>query len=211
MFSRLAGLSVIACMMALPVSAQELQPKQCLPIAEMNAALKALGQRTLVIGNREALNNDSSRSSGVRIDRYANAVTSNADGSLGFQLEGDLPRAQNSTKMCVVARLNNIRLIDARLPVAKPLSLFGPAFDAEMREKEKAGTRPMLIADTVHRNADSSTRRGLPMIVFWNGDQRSASIYALRAENAPVMLVLMGDTDYTPYALQILDARKVSN
>ncbi|MBO9712690.1 hypothetical protein [Sphingomonas sp.] len=180
-------------------------------MAEMNTALKAQGQRTLVIGNREALNNDATRSSGVTVTRYANAVTSNADGSVGYQLEGDLPRAQSSTRMCVVARLTNIRLIDARLPVAKPLSLFGPSFDAEMRQKEKIGTRPMVIADTVHRNADGSTRSGLPMIIFWNGGQRSASIYALRGENKPVMLVLMGDTDYTPYALQILDARRPSS
>jgi hypothetical protein len=38
-------------------TAAALEPKQCLPIAEMNAALKADGQRSLIIGDRWALKN----------------------------------------------------------------------------------------------------------------------------------------------------------
>ena len=204
MFARLIGLSVLACSVALPATAQSLEPGQCLPIAEMNTALKALGQRTLVIGNREALNNDSTRSSGVRITRYANAVTSNADGSLGFQIEGDLPRAQSSTKMCVAARLTNISLLDARVPGVQPSALLGGAWDNEVREKEALGTRPMLIADTVHRNRDGTLRRGLPMIVFWNAKGRSGSIYARATDGTAAALILMSDTDYTPFALERL-------
>ena len=208
MLTRVIGLSLLACVVALPAPAQELEPKQCLPIAEMNAALRAQGQRTLIIGNREALNNDASRSSGVRVTRYANAVTSNPDGSLGYQLEGDLPRAQSSTSMCVRVRLTNIRLLDARVPGIRSDILFGGAWDDEVREKERLGTRPMVVADTVHRGSGGTLQRGGPMVIFWNGMQRSASMYTRDAGGNPLGLALMGDTDYTPYALQILDARK---
>lgn len=207
MFARLIGCSAIACITVFPASAQG-EPKQCLPIAQMNAALKAEGQRTLIIGDRRAVNDAADRSSGVRVTNYANAVTSNADGTLGYQLEGDLPRAQSSTKMCVRAKLTNIRLFDARKPGTQAGMLLGGTFDDDVRDKEKRGTRPMLIADTVHGASDGSERLGLQMIVYGNIAGRSASIYARDVKGDPVFLVLMGDTDYTPFAIQILDARR---
>jgi len=184
-----------------------LEPKQCLPMAQMNAALKAEGQRSLIIGDRRAVNDAPERASGVRVTNYANIVTSNADGSVGYQLEGDLPRAQSSTSMCVRAKLTNIRLFDARKPGTLPGMLLGGAFDDDVRDKEKRGTRPMVITDTVHRAPDGSQRLGLQMIVYGNMAGRSASIYARDANGDPVFMVLMGDTDYTPFAIQTLDAR----
>ena len=187
-------------------SAWALEPKQCLPLAEMNAALRAEGQRTLIIGNREALNNDASRSSGVRITRYADAVTANADMTLGYQIEGDLPRDQTSTSFCVGAKLTNIRLLDARRPGTVTAALLGGAFDADVRAKEKLGTRPMIIADTVHQTAGRSSRLGLPMILFWNSASRSAGMFSRQADGTPIEMMIMGETDYTPVALQRLDA-----
>lgn len=113
MVGRCYGLSALAFLLLGSSAAHALEPKQCLPIAEINAALKAEGQRTLILGDREALHDPIGNAKDITVTRYANAVTANADGSLGYQLEGDLPRAQASTSMCVRARLTHIRLFDA--------------------------------------------------------------------------------------------------
>jgi hypothetical protein len=204
MRSVIVACGVLASSALLPASVLALEPRQCLPLAEMNAALKAEGQRTLIIGDRKAVNDAPDRASGVRVTRYANAVTSNADGTLGYQIEGDRPRAQPSTSMCVRAKLARVRLLDARKAGVQTAALLGGAFDAEVRDKEKIGTRPMLIADTMQTGPDGSVRTGLPMIVFGNVAGRSASIYARLANGDPAFLVLMGDTDYTPEALRRL-------
>lgn len=204
MRSVIVACGVLASSTLLPASALALEPRQCLPLAEINAALKAEGQRTLIIGDRKAVNDAPERASGVSVTRYANVVTSNADGSLGYQIEGDLPRAQASTRMCVTARLTRIRLFDARKPGVQPGALLGGAFDIEVRENERIGTRPMLIADTVHPAPDGSTRVGLPMIVFGNMAGRSAAIYARLPDGRAAFMVLMGDADYTPEALRRL-------
>lgn len=210
MYFRYIAIGIVALSVyPIAATAQDLAltPKLCLPISEMNAALKASGQRTLVIGDRRAVNDAPERSSGVRVTNYANAITANADGSIGYQLEGDLPRAQSSTTMCVAAKLTNIRLFDARKPGTLPDMLLGGAYDTEVREKEKLGTRPMVIADTVSRGPDGSERLGLQMILFGNVKGRSASLYARLPNGKGEALILMDNTDYTPFAIQQLDAR----
>lgn len=201
-FSVIGAASVIICLIA-PL-AHALEPKQCLPLAEMNAELKTAGQRSLVIGDRKAINDAPETRAGVKVTRFANILTSNENGSLGFQIEGDMPRAQASTKMCVRAKLTNVRLFDARKAGVQPAALLGGSFDGEVRAKEKIGTRPMIVADTVHQTADGRSALGLPMIVFGNVAGRSASIYAKLADGSPAFLVLMGDADYTAEALRRL-------
>ena len=198
------GLFVAISINAAPTVVWGLEAQQCLPIAQMNMALKSEGQRTLVIGNREALNNAPERSSGVKITRYADAVTSNADGTVGYQLEGDLPRDQSSTSMCVRAKLTNVQLFDARVPGLNRAAFLGGEFDEQVRVLERGGTRPMIIADTVHRRPDGSERLGLPMVLFGNIAQRSASIQTKGPDGKGAFMVLMGDTDYTPEALRRL-------
>lgn len=203
MWRRVLGVSAAAALAAFPASA--LEPKQCLTIAQMNAALQAEGQRTLILGDRRAVRDAPERSTGVKVTNYANALTSNADGSLGYHLEGDLPRAQASTSMCVVAKLTNIHLMDARKPGMKAAGLFGAAFDNELREKEKLGTRPMLMADTLHPGPDGKDRLGLPVVLFYNAAGRSASDYIVPPSARPEAMALLGDVDYSPEALRRLD------
>ena len=190
------------------IPALALEPKQCLSMSEINAALAAEGQRTLIIGNRRTIHDAPERPSGVQVINYATAITSNADGSLGYELGGDLPRAQASTGMCVAAKLTNIHLLDARIPGVRMTGILGAAFDAEMREKEKLGTRPMLMADTRHPGPDGKERPGAPMVVFGNMKGRSASVYAVPSDRKQEALMLMGDVDYTPEALRRLDATR---
>ena len=188
---------------ATPAAAME--PETCLSLKDMKAALASEGQQILLIGDRKAINNAPEDPSGVKVTRYMNVVTSNSYFSKGYQLEGDLPRATDSTDVCVTAKLTNIRLYDARRYVAKQTYPFGDPFTAELRKKETAGTRPVIIADTLHSNEDGTERLGQSMVLFWHPTGRSATIYAVSGNQEPRFLVFMGDTDLTKTALNWLD------
>lgn len=181
-----------------------LEPKQCLPLAEMNAALKAEGQRTLIVGNREALQNPTGQVKDASVHKFLNTVTGNSDGSEGYQLEGDLPRTENSTKICVGAKLTNIRLFDARRPGVPQGALLGGKFDDAVRSYEREGTRPMVIADTLHKSADGNYRTGLPMALLGNMEKSAALMYTRLPDGRPQEMLLMGDVEYTQTALNRL-------
>ena len=199
---RSAFTAAMAAAMTCSTPALALEARQCLPMAEMNAALKAEGQRTMIIGDRLALQNDNNRQSGLRVDEYANAVTSNADGSVGYQLEGDRSRAETSTSMCVRAKLTNVRIFDAARPGVPPQALLGGRIDEMLRADAEIGARPMVVADTVHKASDGSERIGLPMVVTANMPVRVGAIYARQASGDPLLLVRLGTLDYTPAGLE---------
>lgn len=180
-----------------------LDAKQCLPMAQMNAELKAEGQKVLIIGDREALQD--------RIVRYVNTVTSNADGSVGYQLEGDLPRAQPSTSVCVAAKLTNLRLYDNRVTTIPAAAYLGGQFDAVVRENASKGNRPMMIADTVHSVRGGGEQRGLPLVMFGNVTSRTASLATQLSDGRPQFLVGMSDTEYTPAGLARLNPQLALN
>ena len=201
-----AGLVLVGAAISFTAfSAQALEPKQCLPLKDMKAALASESQQILLIGDRKAINDAPEDPSGVKVTRYMNAVTSNSDFSVGYQLEGDLPRATDSTDVCVRAKLTNIRLYDARHYEAKLTYPFGAPFIVELQKKETAGTRPVIIADTLHSNQDGTERIGQSMVLFWHPTGRSATIYAVSGEEEPRLLVFMGDTDLTKAAVNWLD------
>ena len=183
--------------------AMALDAKQCLPMAEMNAALKAEGQRTMIIGDREALSDPTGRIADASIHRFVNTVTSNTDGSVGYQLEGDLPRAQSSTKVCVRAKLTNIQLFDPRVPIVPKVVLLGGQFDNVVNSYAAKGVRPMVLADTVQRSSDGE-RKGLPFVMFGDYETRVAAITTRMPDGRPQFLVGMADTEYTPAGLEWL-------
>lgn len=191
---------------AMATPAHALDAKQCLPMAEMNAALKADNQRSLILGNRHGMavvvNGDARN--GVLTPNYMNAVTSNADGSVGYQIEGDQPRDQISTQVCVRAKLTNVQLLDARSTDIPNAVLLGGAFNQGVRELAEKGTRPMLVADTVF-----GTQKGLPLVVFGNLAHRSGGLITRLPDGTPQTLAVMGQTDYTPEALSRLNRPRV--
>lgn len=194
--------ATMAAAMACSAPAMAMDAKQCLPMAEMNAALKAEGQRTMIIGDRLSLRNDAQRDGGLAVDEYANAVTSNADGSIGYQLEGDRSRSQTSTSMCVAAKLTNVRIFDAARSEIPQQALLGGKMDDMLRADAKVGARPMVVADTVHRAKDGTERIGLPMVLTGNVPARVGAIYARKADGEPLLLVRLGTLDYTPAGLE---------
>ena len=183
--------------------AMALDVGQCLPMAQMNQALIADGQRTLIIGDRVAINNSTASNTGLVVNRWVNTVTSNVDGSLGYQLEGDKPRAETSNQVCVAAKLTNIQLLDARANEVPKEAYLGGRFEQTINNAASAGFRPMLISDTVFNNG-TINRNGLPIIVMGKLSERFGSISAYKPSGNLEMLVQYQNLDYTPVALQRL-------
>ena len=189
----------------LPSAAFALDPRQCLPMADMNAALRAEGQRTIIIGDRAALRNDAGRESGMRVNRWVNTFTSNDDGSLGYNLEGDRPSSEASTRVCVRAKLTNIRLYDARRPGTPEGALRGGAFDDFLRGQEARGIRPMLQADGIATGPDGEARRGNGITLQGDMANGSAMLLVNRPGGTAESLLLMDNVAYTPAALARLN------
>lgn len=175
---------------------------QCLPMAQMNQALIADGQRTLIIGDRVAINNSTASSSGVVVNRWVNTVTSNADGSLGYQLEGNKPRGETSTEICVAAKLTNTQLFDATKNEIPQAALLGGAFNRAMELSAEDGIRPMVVANTVFGNGET-LHLGAPMVLIGDPTRKIGSITTIKNGEA-VSLAGLQNVEYTPLALQRL-------
>lgn len=188
--------------------AMALEAKQCLPIAEMNAALRAEGQRTLILGNRMAIADAPEEKLGGKVMEFANAVTSNADGSIGYQLEGNRPRAEASTEMCVAAQLTNIKLLDARGSQPARAAFLGGPFDQSISTYASRGAMPMLVADSFRKNGDGTKRMGLPVVLLGNMADTGGAMLTRKPDGHSLQLALLADLGYTPTALQRLDQGK---
>ena len=194
---------------AQPTPTAQLQSGQCMPMADLNAAMRAQGQRTVIIGDRAAVMNDGQPNAFVR--RWVNTVTSNADGSVGYQIEGNNPRATQSTEVCVAARLTNVRLLDARLSTVPNEVLLGGRFNDAMRASIADGVRPMVVADTI-LGAGSTERRGLPIVVLADLDSanRPGLIAVRRPTGESEMLIQMQNLEYTSVGLERLGTTRVA-
>lgn len=182
-----------------------LEAKQCLSMADMNAALKAEGQRTMIIGDRVYVDSPTDDIMDARFNRFLNTVSSNADGSLGYQLEGNKPRAQTSDKVCVAAKLTNVKLFDARKPGLNQAALLGGAFNESIIKSEQNGTRPMVVADSVHRDASGVERIGLPVVLLGNMEVKVGALITRQADGHLVYMQRMSSTEYTAAGLARLN------
>ncbi len=173
-------------------------------MAEMNAALVAEGQRTLIIGNRIAfLDGPGGR---IEAGKNVNTFTSNADGSVGYNLEGDKPMGEPSTRVCVGAKFTNIVLYDARRAGTPPGAFRGEPFDSHLRRNEAVDYRPMLQADAITRSPTGELQIVSGMTLFgWT--QGSAAWMTVNYPGGRYAdLKFLGDVSYTPTALARIEA-----
>lgn len=112
----------------------------CYTTAEMNKAMKDLGQRTLIIGDRIGFGENKS---GVYSTAAVNRFTSNPDGTLGFNVEGNAPSNQPATQWGIRAVLTDIRIYDRDKPVVPNIETIGK-WNAQ--GIQKSGDRLMLSA-----------------------------------------------------------------
>lgn len=201
---RTAAVVGAGALMACATPAAALDAGQCLPIDQFNAAMRAEGQRTLVIGNRVAVNDTATRTEATRT---LYAISSNDDGSSGYEFIGNRPRTEPSTEVCIGTRLTNVRIYDARRNTIAPEAYLGGRFNLVVDNHAARGIRPMIVADTVFGSGEAQ-RLGRPVVMFGNPDDRSGNLSTLLANGDPAMLVFTMETDYTPNALQRLGAQR---
>lgn len=145
----------------------------CYPAAQVRAELQAEGMQPVIVGNRVT----------TRTDRPAHYFTSNARGQ-GYEIEGDQPYGTPATTMCVRARIEGIRLNDINSPDVPSWAMIGndtaaaerncretgagmcSSHDDYIRGSTANGQRVMLVANTVFRNPDGSTRYGRMITVL---------------------------------------------
>jgi hypothetical protein len=190
-------------------SAQAFQPGQCVSLQEFNTTIVAEGQRTLVIGERITVANDSSSSTGVRTSRRVNGISGSVDGRIGYQFEGDMPRGMPSTRICIRAVLTNVGLYDARRTEIPARAYLGGRFNQVVDNRAAEGNRPMIIADTVF-GSGTSRRNGLPIVVFGDLTDRLGSVSTLLPNGDPTSIVSLDNIDYTPAALERLSSSQSS-
>ncbi len=162
----------------------------------------------MIIGNRSGVQERDARGEASRVTESAEVITSNADGSVGYNLAGNRPREEASTEMCVRARLTNVRLYDARQPSIPRDAYLGGSFNQVVDQNAALGTRPMVVANTVFSNGSGGDRLGRPIVLFGNVEVRGASLMTYTANGEAARLALMVDTDYTPAALERLNGTR---
>ena len=131
--------------------------------------------------------------------------TSNVVGSLGYNLEGDLPAGQPSTRVCVRAKLTNIRLFDARRPGVPQAALRGGPFDDFLRRNERNGIRPMLQADGISAGPTGQARQGNAVTLEADMARGEATLFVTHADGRSESLFMMNGVAYTPMGFERLN------
>ncbi|MBK6708013.1 MAG: hypothetical protein IPG54_11270 [Sphingomonadales bacterium] len=163
----------------------------------------------MIIGNRSGVQERDARGNPTRVTESAEVITSNADGSVGYNLAGNRPREEASTEMCVGARLTNVRLYDARSTTIPRDAYLGGAFN-QVVDQMPLGTLSMVVADTVFSNGSGGIRLGRPIVLFGNVDVRGASLMTYTANGEAARLALMVDTGFTPALERLNGVRTVA-
>lgn len=165
--------------------AQAMEVGQCAPAAQMSAALKAEGQKSLITANR--VTEDANYTP-------LNMVTSNSEGN-GYLLEGDKAFGQPSTKFCVMLKMSSMALFDASRPGVNPATLIGGKHDKSTMAAEKHGTRPMIQGHV----------SGTVVTIYGNMSDRTGSMHFTEAASANVVMqAVFGEITYTQTAVDTL-------
>lgn len=112
----------------------------CYTTPEMNKALKALGQRSLIAGDRIAFG---ANANGIYSTTRLNVFTSNPDGTIGLNIEGNAPAGQQSSYFAVRATMSGVRLWDRGNPVLPSADIVG---QRNAEGIQKSGDRLMFSA-----------------------------------------------------------------
>lgn len=161
----------------------------CYTTAEVNKAMKDLGQRTLIIGDRIGFGENQS---GVYSTGSVNRFTSNEDGSLGFNVEGNAPSNRPSTEWGIGAVLTDVRIYDRDRPVVPSVEAVGK-FNAQ--GIQKSGDRLML----------SAKYNGNYMVVVARGDDPDVgSFLTANSQQKSAGLAGLKNLDYTDLGKSII-------
>ena len=210
------GLLAVVAMAVFPASAVALETGQCLPAAQVRAALAAEGQNPIILGNRTGFG-------------YSTALifTSNAHGSRGYLLRGDKPLGQQAETICIDSVFADIRLNDitrpgmpewatvrvdaARAEADCRLHRLGyqetcePA-DTRNESLGRYGARVMLSARGSAINPrDQSVRGDQHLLLFVDPTTNEGGLQAVTDQGASYMLSGYVSASYTPQGEALLE------
>lgn len=136
--------------------AYALEPKQCGTKAEIMAALRAEGQVEIIAGNRTAIGSP------------RNIFTSNADGSLGYNIEG-WNNGPDAGQACVGVKYTDIHLngnFNGPRPAWANAGSASPKSDAYLDDIDRRmGDKVIFGATALVRGPDGNERRGVFIMV----------------------------------------------
>ena len=191
-----------------------LEPRQCGSAAEIQAALKAEGQVPVVVGNRVT----------TRADRPVNIFTANSN-RVGYELEGDAPQGQPSTRVCVVTRYHDVRVNDVKSPIVPAWALIGndraaaeasckasgggwcDTYHDYLKRSYAAGRRVMLVARSDHADADGQRRDGRLLTILFVPGRNLADVTATNSVGASETGGGLENVNFTQFAGSLLDNR----
>lgn len=173
----------------------------------MQAALKAESQVPVVVGNRVT----------TRADRPVNIFTANSN-RVGYELEGDAPFGQKSTRVCVVSRYHDVRINDITSPVVPAWALIGndrataeadckasggglcDSYDDYVRRSYAAGRRVMLVARSDHADDSGVRRDGRLLTIIFVPGRNLADVTATNGAGASESAVGLENVNVTQFA-----------
>lgn len=204
---------VMAALIGSPALA--LETGQCLPAAQVRAALTAEGMQPIIVGTRTGYGYPTSL-----------IFFSNADASRGYLIRGDKPLGQQSNTACVDSVYRDVRLNDitragipawARVAV-KPREVEAICrghlgyqdncnrHDESLFNLESHGQHVMFMATgTAINPRDHSIRSGQRIVLTLKPVARGGVLMAVTPEGASYILSAYTDGGYTPVGSAMLD------
>lgn len=181
------------CLPGVYNSERGIKAKDCYTTAEMNRAMQLLGQRSLIRGDRIALGDNAKGE--VVTEGRVNLFTSNHDGSLGFNVEGDAPNGSPQKQFYVGAAYTDIRLYDRDAKIIPSSDIVGPL---HARGIQNSGDRLMM-----------SARSGIAnFVVVARGDTPTVGSFLIANSEKGAGLAGMKNLAYTELGQSLLKDQK---
>jgi len=177
------------CLPGIYDSQRGIKEGDCYTTAEMNRAMQLLGQRALIQGDRIALGDNAKGE--VVTEGRRNLFTSNADGSLGFNVEGDAPSGSPQKQFAIRAAYTDIRLYDREMKVVPSPDIVGIL---HARGIQKSGDRLMMSA------RDGSVN----LVVVADGDKPTVGSFLVANSQKGADLATMKNLGYTELGQSLL-------
>ena len=158
---------------------------------EISAAMKAEGQKPLLIGDKIA----SAANNPIQL------FTSDKNGD-GYILEGNQPSTKASTSFCVALKVSDVRLYDARKSEIPASALRGGKLNDALQEGQRNGQGVFLQANAVNNNGQVTNGT-----VTVGGTYSDGGGILISAKNPTDIKVLAGYTGlkYSSEALAVLN------
>ena len=181
------------CLPGVYNSERGIKAKDCYVTAEMNRAMQLLGQRSIIRGDRIAVG-DNAKGEMITEGRV-NLFTSNHDGSLGLNVEGDAPSGSPQKQFYVGAIYTDVRLYDRDMKV-----IPSPAIVGERTAQGILSSGDRLMMSARYSNAN--------LIVVADGTKPAVGAFMVANSAKGADLAVMKNLGYTDLGQSLLKDQK---